>query len=352
MAKKIEFSNTSGQTLHVELGKQNNLVEGTPDCFNNEFDGYAKLALLDVYGMCFPSGNATQKPFIYFRHTDVTKSKYRFGSLLELGDDYLSPQKGVYHVDKIADADTPLIPYRKISENPPVYGFDSEEKLVECRFHEDHFIIKEGDFFNLKAEPWNYTIYDHQSTYSHSSVIFQPSTFLGSFEGSPFIGLGSYDRFCIKENVNGFDNIPLEYITLTAMGIRDDGRKEVVFITASIGEVGKTIAYYLLDGETPVITDHVSVEADWIRLPYTDDGTCIFEKATFSFCGKEIHFQGKWGAKGFTPEPRIEKHGQSQVFGTWYEGTNPYKHRIYFTFVENMGAYDHKLKELGFDIVE
>lgn len=352
MANKIEFTNRSGQTLYVELGKQDNFIDGTPECFNNAFDGYAKLALHDVYGMFFPNGDATQKPFIYFRHTDVVKNKYRIGSFLELGDDYLATQKGVYHFDEVADADTPIKPYGKISDNPTIYGFSSEKKFVECRFYEDHFTMKEGDFFDIKAEPWNYTIYDHQSTYKNSSVVFQPSTFIGAFEGKPVIGLGSYDRFCIKRDVNGFDDIPLEYITLSAMGIRDDGRKEAVFITASLNDTGKTIAYYFLDGETPIITDHVSIEADWTRLPYVEDGTCIFKDATFSFCGKEIHFEGKWGTKGFTQKPRVEKHGQSQVFGTWYEGKTPYNHRIYYTFVENMGAYDYKLKEFGFDIIK
>jgi hypothetical protein len=352
MPPKIDFTNTSGQALMVELGQINNFINGTPPCFDNGFDGYAQLALLDVYGMFFKNGDVAQKPLIYFRHTDVTKNKHRFVSLLELGDDYLAPQKGVFHVEELAGSDTPVIAYGERSKKPKVYGYESKEKLVECRFFENEMTMKEGDFFDIKAYPWQYTVYDHQSIYRNSSVIFQPSTFLGTFDKEPIIGLGSYDRFCIKRDVEGFDNIALGYITLTAMGIRDDGRKEVAFITASLNSSGKTIAYYFLEGELPIITDHVKIEADWVRLPYVNDGTCVFKEATFYFCNKEIHFEGKWGTKGFSEKPRIEKSGQSQVFGTWYEGRAPYQHRLYFTFVENMNAYDFELEKLGFNIIK
>lgn len=352
MAKKIEFFNTSGQALYVELGEKCSFVTDTPACFDNAFDGHARLSLIDVYSMLFPNGDTTQKPFLYFRHTDIGKNKYRFGNLVELGDDWLSVQKGVYHADEIATPDTPVQPYGKVSNDPLMYGFGSREKLVEARFHDGFFTMKEGDFLDLKAEPWNVTLYDHQSIYQNSSIIFQPSTYIGTFDGKPVIGLGSYDRFCIRKDISGFDSIPFEYISLTASGIREDGRKEAMFVSVSLNDVGKTIAYYLLDGETPIITDHVQIEAQWKHLPYVDDGTCVFKDAVFYFCGKEIHFNGKWGSKGFLKEPRIEKHGQSHVFGTWYEGKTPYRHRVYCTIVENMGAFDYKLKELGFDVVD
>ena len=350
MAERVKFYNTSGQTLYVELGKRNNFVEGTPECFDNDFDGHAKLTVIDVYGMFFPNGDTSGKPFMYFRHTDVEKNRYRFGNLVELGDDWLSPKKGVYHPAEVADTETPIHHYKKISDDPVIYGFSSDEKILEARFYEDYFTMKEGDFFNIKAEPWKYTIYDHQSFYNNSSMILQPSTFAGSFNGKPVLGLGSYDRFCVKRNVNGFENIKMEYISFTGMGVREDGRKELALVSAAFD--GKIVAYYMIDGETPIITDHVEIEAEWTHLPYVDDGTCVSKEVVFYFCGKEIHFEGKWGAKGFTKKPRIEKHGQSQVFGTWYEGAEPYKHRIYYTIAENMGAYDHKLRELGFRVTD
>ncbi|MDQ0363000.1 hypothetical protein [Breznakia pachnodae] len=351
MAKVVDFKNTSGQTLYVEVGKPNNLLERTPEIYDNDFDGHAKLALIDVYGMFFPDGDGTKKPFVYLRHTDVSKNEYRFANLVELGDDFLSPQKGAYHVDEIATPETPIIEYQKITENPLVYGFGSEEKLVECRFHKDYVTMKEGDFFNIKGEPWSHTIYDHQSVYNNASMIFQPTSWIGSFKGKPILGLGEFDRMFIKEAVEGFGDIPLGYIAFMGIGIREDGRKETTFISISINGVGKTLAYYILEGEQPIVTDQVSMEADWTRLPYVDDGTCVFKDAIFRFCDKEIHFEGKWGSKGFTAKPRVEKHGQSHVLGTWYEGNKPYKHRLYYTFVENMDAYDYNLEKLGFDII-
>ncbi len=88
-----------------------------------------------------------------------------------------------------------------------------------------------------------------------------------------------------------------------------------------------------------------------MRLPYVDDGTCIYEDATFSFAGKTLHFHGRVGLQGFTPKPRVEKHGQSQVFGTWYEGDEPYDHKLFFGFVENMEAYDKGSQAAGFDVI-
>ena len=99
-----------------------------------------------------------------------------------------------------------------------------------------------------------------------------------------------------------------------------------------------------------MLTDKVSMETEWKRLPYVDDGTCVYKNAVFRFAGKEFHFEGKWGTKGFTEKPRVEKHGQSQIFGTWYEGDTPYDHELSFGFSENMEAYDYKLEKLGFEV--
>ena len=125
-----------------------------------------------------------------------------------------------------------------------------------------------------------------------------------------------------------------------------------MFISGSFNEDGKTVAIYYIDGETPIICDYFTLEADWVHLPYVDDGTCVFTDAVIRFSGKEFHFHGKWGNKGFTEKPRIEKHGQSQISGTWYEGKIPYRHRLYYSGFENMEAYDYKLKKMGFSIVD
>lgn len=38
------------------------------------------------------------------------------------------------------------------------------------------------------------------------------------------------------------------------------------------------------------------------------------------------------------------------ITGTWYEGKERYRHRVYYTFTENMEAYDENLKSYGFDV--
>jgi hypothetical protein len=351
VANRVTFTNTSGQALFVEAGERNNLVDRHAEVFENGFDGFPELGLLDAYGMFFPEGNVKNKPFVYFRHTDAAKGKHRFGNLVELGDDYLDVQKGVYHAEEVAQSDTPLINYHKISENPLVYGYGSTEKKVDIKYTEKHITIQEGNFFRVKAHPWPVTFYDHQSVYLNASTIFQPVTFAGSFDGKPVLGLGSCDRMFFK-TAEGFDTVPLGYIAMSAMGIRADGRKESILISLSLNEVGKHLGMYYLEGEEPVITDSVTVEADWVHLPYVQDGTCVFKDATFYVGNKVIHFNGKWGSKGFTAKPRIEKHGQSQIFGTWYEGNTPYDHRLFYTFVENMDAYDVKLEKLGFKVIK
>ena len=355
MANKVTFTNTSGQVLMVEAGKKDNLVDIYPKYFQNGFDEDPKLGLIDVYGSMYVNGDTSKKPVTYFRHVDVATGKYRIGSLLEAGDTYLDHQKGVLHHEELALRGDPITNnYHQLEGEKIRYGFDSNdaEKKVEVIFDEDEISVKEGDFFELKAYPWPVTFYDHQSVYLNSSTIFQPCTFLGKLDGRPVAGLGSVDRMAFKKAAGGFSSVPMGYIAISGMGIRKDGRKESVFVSASMNSVGKTLAIYYLEGETPVISDTVTIEADWVKLPYVDDGTCTFKDAAVYIGDKVIHYQGKWGSKGFTHEPNIEKHGQSQVFGTWYEGDTPYEHRLSYTFSESMEAYEHVLKDLGFNVYE
>ena len=78
---------------------------------------------------------------------------------------------------------------------------------------------------------------------------------------------------------------------------------------------------------------------------------------------KKIRFCGKWGLKGWGEETDTDKipaevpsfgnrHGESQIMGTFYEGDTPYTHKVWQTFVENMEAFDHKLIKAGYMIKE
>ncbi len=354
MAKTVEFTNTCGQALYATLGKlrKKDLIEKTPEVFDTDFDGHAVMSLADVIGMIFPNGDVTKKPMLYVRHTDMIKNEFRFGNLVELGDDYLSPQKFVYHEEEVAQAGVAITPYHKLADEEHVYAFGSESPATEFKFSEDYYTAKEGDFFNIKGELWPNAIYEHGSMYNHVSTIIQAASYIGVMDGKPVMGVGEHDRLFIPSETHGFDGITNDfgYFYMNMMGIREDGRREQALI--SLENCGKIFAYYYIDGETPIFSDHVTMEADFVHLPYVDDGTCVYKDAVFKFCGKEFHFEGKWGSKGFTAKPRVEKHGQSQIFGTWYEGKVPYKHRLYMTFGENMECYDEKLKEKGFDVLD
>lgn len=337
--------------IYVEVGQPNNVTGITPEIFDNAFDGYAKLALLDVYGSIYPVDKMS-KPYFYFRHIDVINNFYRFGNIVVPGDGCMKTQEGVLHPEEMADKDTPVNGYRKISENPLIYGFDSTEKKVIYRYKNDGLYIEEGDFFQMKAEPWPIAIYDHQSAYANSSCIFQPSTFSGILDGKHFVGLGSFDRFHISKDRGSFNDVPLGYISFVLSGIRRDGKKESLFISSSLEDDGKTLLVYFLQGEQPIITNKFVLEADWYRLPYVNDGTCIFKEAIIRFFDKEIHYIGKWGTKGYLKEPRLDKHGQSQSFGIWYEGKEANYHRLSSGFYEGMEVYDHKLIQMGFNVIE
>lgn len=354
MAKAVTFKNTCGQALYATTGKlrAKDLVEKTPEVFDTDFDGHAIMSLADVIGMIFPDGDVDKKPILYVRHTDMIKGEFRFGNLVELGDDYLSPQKFVYHEEDVAQAGVPISAYTKVEGKENVYSFSSESPVTEFQFGEEFYSAKEGDFFNIKGELWPNAIYEHESMYNHVSTIIQAATYIGVMDGKKVMGVGEHDRLFIPTETRGFDGITNDfgYFYMNMMGIRDDGRREQALI--SIENCGKIFAYYYIDGELPIFADEVTMEADFVHLPYVDDGTCVYKDAVFKFCGKEFHFEGKWGSKGFTAKPRVEKHGQSQIFGTWYEGETPYKHRLYMTFGENMDCFDHKLIEKGFNVLD
>ena len=352
MAKRVEFSNKGYHVMYIEKGPVNNLIECTPPQFDNAYDDHAKVVLLDHYGTLFPDADPDKKPYLYFRHTDVANNKYRFGNIVELGDGPLDVQKSILHADESAQSDTIIdLPYGKVEDG--VIGFESKGKVC-ARYYKDFITIKEGDYLDLTAYAWDgFTLYDHQSTYQNCSAVFQPCTYMGTMDGRPVIGLGSYDRLCMKSHISGgFGSVPLAYIAISLMGIREDGRREYCFASLGLSEGARSMLAYKIDGEETIITDKVEMEADWMHLPYVDDGTCVFKDAILRFADKEVHFEGKWGTKGFLKKPRIEKHGQSQMFGTWYEGKTPYKHRLYYTFTESMEAFDENLKRFGFDIVD
>ncbi len=319
-------------------------LERKPKYFDTEIDGHGKLSLVDMYGVLFPDG-LDEKPIWFIRHCNP--DSVRFGSFHRPGDDYLSVQTPL-HLDDIAQKDTPVVRYDKIDEK--CFGISAEKPFFEYRFYEDHLTYKETDILDLKAELFPFAIFKHADETITVSQITQPCIYEGTYEGKPVKGIGNFELMFIPQTENRNLNDFFSYIYAYDVGVREDGRKEIALILLNLE--GKSRGFCWLEGEEPVVSDEVKMEAKWERLPYMDDDTCIYKDAIFRFGGKEIHFTGKWGAKGLTSYPRVELHGQSQVLGTWYEGGTPYKHEISMTFHENMDVYFDKLKDAGFTVLD
>lgn len=315
-----------------------------PEYFDTEVDGHGKLSLVDTYGVLFPNGE-NQRPIWFIRHCNP--DAVRFAGIHRPGDGHLSLQTPL-HLDDLAQKGTPIVGYNKVDDT--CYGISAEEPFFEYRFYEDYLTYKEADVLNLRAEPFPAAIFKHADESTTTSQITQPCLYSGTYEGKPVTGIGNFELVYVPEKQNNSFNFFFSYIYAYDVGVRPDGKKEVAMTHFSLD--GKSTGLYWLEGEDTVISHDVKLETVWEPLPYMEDGTCTYKDAVWRFGGKEIHFTGKWGAKGITAYPRVELGGQSQVLGTWYEGSTPYEHKLSMTFHENMNVYADKLKAGGFKVKE
>lgn len=313
-----------------------------PAFFDNEIDGHGKLTLVDMYGVLFADGD--DKPIWFIRHCNP--DGIRFGAFHRPGNDYLDVQSSL-HLDDIAQRGAKIEPYHLADDH---YEISCREPFFEYKFYEDHVEYKETNVLDVRGDLFTKAIFKHADDSLVSSQITQSLILDGTYEGKHVRGLGNFELVYMPEketrNLNDF----FSYIYAYDAGIREDGKKEIAMINLSLNGYSK--GFYWLEGENPVISDNVLMEAKWVKLPYVDDGTCIYKDAVFKFGGKEIHFKGKWGAKGLTAYPRVELSGQSQIFGTWYEGRTPYKHSMSITFHENMDVFADKLSKAGFEVID
>ena len=311
-----------------------------------------KMCMLDPYGFLFPYGNVKEKPIMYFRHGYF--NEVRFNGFTNFGDTPLSPQSpGIFHNSVAQKNATVTKPYEKISENPLEYIIETDNLHSEIHLFEDMCKVKEGQILDLTAKPIPITIFDHGGTFADAVVMNQPCIFSGYFNGIPVIGMGNYDRTYVPETLTKNVNDDAAYIYIAGDGIRQDGRIESYLVIINFeSDMFETtvLGLYWLEGEDPIIVNDASIEGDWYRLPYVDDGTIIFKDAVFHIGNKRINFTAKWGSKGFTEKPRIERHGQAQVFGTFYEGDEPYEHELFYTFNETLSIYDRTLEKHGYRI--
>ena len=316
-----------------------------PEVLQTEFDHNAKLSLIDQYGLIFDKG-WEDEPVLFVRHGNI--DGYRFGAFSRLNSDIKGLQTPLHCADIAQKEETGR--FQKLCDKPLTYGYGTADPFSEYRYYSGYSTWKEGDILDVKASPFPYCIIQHQGDIANFTEIIQPSLVTGTFAGRPISFIGSYDKVYIPKEEKRDIGSTMAYILVLDHGIRLDGRHESVVIY--INPEGKGIGGYYLEGEEPVSSDDVVMEADWFHLPYVDDGTVAYKDAVFHIKDKTIHFTGRWGCKGITAHPRLEKHGQSQIFGTWYEGDVPYKHQMFTTFHENMEAFDYKFKKLGYKIID
>ena len=333
-----------------------------PACFQNSIDGDAALGKMAHYAQFFVPGIAN--PVYYFRN--VNPDSQRWAGNSEFGGDPLAPQRGL-HGDDLAQEKTWTIPYHLVRESPRTYEIASANPFSLLRFTDDgnggvfaEFKEgKDGCILDLRVEPFPVAVISHANP-DQPAPYFQVNTiFSGTYMGHPIKGMGGFDRTFLgntgqkdKDTAEAMYSQTYQVCCALYSGLRQDGRKECVYALIA-NENGKGMGMYYIDGEEPVITDSVYLDAVFCRLPYVDDGTIVYTNATWRIGPKTIHFTGQWGTKSFTAYPKLEKHGQSQCFGSWYEGDVPYRHVLEHTFNENSGdAYPERMRKMGFQVVD
>ena len=315
-----------------------------PKFFDTEEDGHAKLSLVDFYGILYPQDKKDERPIWFIRHCNP--DAYRFGGVFKAGDGPFGLQEPL-HLDDMAQKDTKINHY---SLKDDAYEISSDSPFSQYRIYEDHVTLKEDGVYDLTAELFPFAIFKHADDTMSVSQITQTVLYEGQYEGKPVKGIGNVELCLLPENENRNYNDFWSYIYAFDTGIREDGRKEFAMVRFSLD--GGSTGIYWLEGEEPIVSNDVKMEADWYHLPYEDDGTCCYKDAVWSFGGKKINFKGKWGHKGLTAYPRMELKGQSQIMGEWYEGDTEYKHTVSMTFHENMDVYDKNLIKAGMKVVD
>lgn len=337
-------------------------LELAPAVFQNEQDGFATMGKAAHYAQFWADGVDT--PVYFFRN--INPAGQRWCGISQFGRGPLDPQIGL-HGEDLAQGDTPSTRYRKVCDSPKTFEIETTEPYSLIRFTDDgHGGVvaefkegKDGAILDIRAISLPYAMFSHSNP-AQPAPYFQVNTVVtGTYMGKPIHGMGGFDRtYVVTRSVPNDEQTEADYAATYRCccalysGIREDGRKECVYGLIT-NENGKGVGMYYIDGEEPIVTDKVHLDAKFHRLPYVDDDTVVFTKATWQIGPKTIHFDGKWGTKGFTAYPKIEKHGQSQCFGTWYEGDKPYDHVDSHTFNENSGdAYADRIRSIGFEIVD
>ncbi len=296
-----------------------------PKRFDNDEDGHPVKHMVGCIGLWFPDGKENA-PISYFRLMNIDSG--RWGGMVRCGKGPLAVQNGG-HVDDLAQRGCVMNPpYSKLSDDPVVWGFNVEDPLVEYRYYGDGRVSwKEADILDVTLEPFPYTFFIHRCEQLPTSTWYtNPCIIRGVYEGRPIVGMACHTDQHVPQDTGDLEAAwqnTTDYVVANLAGLRDDGRKEFAVVK---GFADHLVGGYWLEGEEPVVDGNARLIGEWVRLPYVDDGTCVMPDFEIQIGSKTIHFHGKWGLKGWTKGPNLDKHGQSQVIGDFYEGDVPYEH--------------------------
>lgn len=305
-----------------------------------------------VWCIMFPENDDV--PHYYMRNMEL--NRYRNCGIIRLGNTAFSPQSEA-HVYDLAKKGDITSPYSQISEEPVIFEQGTVKPFSEIRFMDGYATWKETDVLDLKAEYWPLATFIHHETGYGLEYIHQNVTLTGTYEGRKIETLGCFDRTFtpVSENPNTIiDRACDMYMISVCSGIRDDGRKEFFYGIIGGKDLKNRFGVYWLEGNEPVVSDHLFLETEWQRLSYLsdNDATMGYKDCVWHLDDIEIHINGKWGTRGFAAKPRMDRVGSTQTFGPWYAGTVPYKHRLWHNYNENMGCTSDALSRYGLNVIE
>lgn len=284
-------------------------------------------------------------PIHYLRSFD--EEKIKSGGFIQLGESPLSPHTALSHNKKLFPVGN-LVQYKEVEGDPEGHANDKTtfEQFVEdpkllFRYSSTHARYAEGDVMDLTLEYLPYALVSYDQGPIDVPYICQQAIIAGTYEGKEVKLLGAWDRIYRSTTMEAtYGKI---FIYLNFVGIRKDGCREygIVMIFGNKG-----FGFYHKDGEDPIVTTEVTMEATWEPVTYLSDETASFTKAAFHFGGKVIHYKAKWGFRGWDEESRLSlrKHGYNLTAGSWYEGSTPYIHDTTFTFGESHEAFVGKVE--------
>lgn len=296
------------------------------------------------YTWCTWQENPDMPPTHYLRSFDGEKLKS--GGIIRLGETPVAPHTVLSHNREIYAVGRPL-QYVEVNGDPEGQTNDSvtyEQRGTHPKFlyrwSSKHARLIEADILDLTFDYLPYALVVNENGALGVPYISQQAIINGTYEGRKVSFLGGWDRI--------FKSTTMEatygklFIYINWIGIHPNGCREWG-VAMRFGE--RNIGFYCKDGEQPVVSNDVQIDATWERVPYLNDGTVAFTRATFSFAGKMINYRAKWGYRGWDEESilSLRKNGYSLTSGVWYEGSTPCEFEKTFTFAESHEAFEGKV---------